>query len=129
MGTPIVIPAICNSAISVNVPSVVASGIYAAQSANLDLTNIYTPSNTGLYRLSYAFISEGTPRPSISSADIQLTNQDGQGIDISLGITTPTAQPFVSGSVLFYPKSGDAITVFIGWNSGTYDFVYTLEAF
>jgi hypothetical protein len=129
MGTPIVIPAICNPAISVNVPSVVASGIYAAQTGNLILSNIYSPSNTGIYRLSYGITSESSPVASVTG-QVAYGNQSGAGVQINLNVPS-SSQLIGTGSLLLYPKSGVLypIEIDIYWTSGTYDFVYTLEAF
>lgn len=136
MGTSIVIPAVSNpavslaavdiSAVNVNVPAVVASGIHAAQAANLNLTNIYTPSNTGIYRISLGAQYE-TSDSSVYSIELSYADQDGNNqsyqFDVPFG-----GQPS-SGVFLFYPKSGSAIELLVSWSSGTYDFTYVLEAF
>jgi hypothetical protein len=126
------------SAPTMTSPVIVASGSLQNQTAPIAKTEIFTPTQTGLYRLSVYMTLTAT---STNGADWEfiLTWSDDAGNELAgtIGLNTAQKPPNAWGSGAFYPEVFEAVAgqpvsydVFLGngfRKGGTYSLYYTIE--
>jgi len=103
-------------------PTIVASQSFLNQTAFLPLTTVFTPTVTGMYRISV--YGECQPNTSClnGSTVINLVYTDASGIPQLLGLSTAS-----SGDFVIHPASGTSVQVQAGGANPTYNVYVVVE--
>lgn len=135
-------------------PSILAVADLTAQSAAKTATALYTPTATGLYRISYyakvttaattssilggttgliLAYTDGTDSVAQTAFTLPEDNQAGSALSVGTGNTTNTTQAVVHGTAVIYALTGVGITYAFGYTSVgvtamQYELHITLEA-
>lgn len=119
-------------------PVIVASGSLQKQTGPIAKTGIFTPTQTGLYRLS-VYMTQTAPSANDAVWEFFLTWTDDAGNELAgtIGVNATQKPPNAWGSGAFYPEVFEAVAgqpvsyeVFLGngfRKGGTYSFYYTIE--